>query len=181
MRTARRRHLLDIDTFIAWEDQQPEKHQLVGGEVYAMVGGALAHAAIALNMAVALRNRLRRPCQVFVSDVKVRVDAASSVYYPDVVVSCAGQDMRGTVLRDPVLVVEVLSPGTAAFDRMKKRADYATLPSVRYVLLVETEERLVELDRREGGDWLRETVTGEGRLDFPELGVSLDLDEIYGG
>lgn len=181
MRTARRRHLLDIDSFIAWEDQQPEKHQLVGGEVYAMVGARERHDDIVGNLYFALRRQLREPCRAYAHNRKVRLDAIGSVYYPDVAVTCGPRRPDSTAMTDPVLVVEVLSDSTAAFDRMKKRADYATLPSVRYVLLVETEERLVELDRREGEDWLRETVTGDGRLDFPDLGVSLDLDEIYGG
>lgn len=179
MRKAERRLLVDIDDFIAWEDRQAEKHELVGGEIYAMVGGVIGHGVVTRNILLALSARLKRPCQALSSDVKVRVDAANSVYYPDVVVSCAEQDMRATVLRDPVLVVEVLSPGTAAFDRKTKRAHYALIPSVQLILLVDAEERRVELDRRDGEGWLRETVTESGALDLGEVGCTLDLDDIY--
>lgn len=71
------------------------------------------------------------------------------------------------------------SPGKT--NSRKKRADYALIPSVQYILLVDVEERRVELDRREGEDWIRETLTDEGELDLPRLDVTLDMDDIYAG
>ena len=180
MRTAVRRTAWSIDDFIAWENGQATKHEFVHGEIFAMVGGAILHAMVIGNIYAALRSRLTRPCLALTNDAKVRVESSGSVYYPDVVVTCTPQDPRRTVLADPVLVVEVLSEGTAKFDRTTKRADYASIPSVQYILLVDTDERRVELDRREAdGGWTRETVTEEGAVELPGLGAALDLDDIY--
>ncbi|QJE74135.1 Uma2 family endonuclease [Aerophototrophica crusticola] len=180
MGTARKLVAISVDDFIAWEDQQPERHELVGGEVYAMVGGVVRHGRVARNLMLALGPQLKRPCEPFASDMKVRAEEAGSVYYPDLVITCREQHPRSTVIHDPKVVVEVLSPSTARSDRQRKRPDYATIPSMRVIILVDPEERVVELDRRDpDGGWSRETFTGEGTLDLPEVGASLTLDEIF--
>ena len=180
MRTATRRTAWTIDDFIAWEDAQATKHELVHGEVFAMVGARERHDDVVMNVLLSLSRQLTPPCRAYPHNRKVRVEAARSVYYPDVTVVCGKRQPDSTLATDPVLVVEVLSEGTAKFDRTTKRAHYATIPSVQYILLVDTDERRVELDRRDpDGGWTRETVTEEGAVELPGLGAALDLDDIY--
>lgn len=176
------RHLTPVseEEFLAFEATSPAKHEYVGGEVYAMVGVTKAHGRLVMNIATALKQRLRSPCEPFASDLMVRVEAAKAFYYPDVVVTCDPGDDDPRVVRTPSLVAEVLSESTADFDRRTKRMHYSTMPSVRYILLVDSQARLVELDRRSDQGWVRETVTDQGVLDLADLGVSLSLDDIYG-
>jgi Uma2 family endonuclease len=110
--------------FLDWEATQTVKHEFVRGEVFAMAGAGKAHVAVSLNVAMALRQHLRgSPCSTFIADTKLRVETADVYYYPDVMVTCSAADAADPMtVREPVLVVEVLSPSTAAHDRGDKFA-----------------------------------------------------------
>jgi Uma2 family endonuclease len=119
--------------FLAWDAGQTDKHEYVDGELVAMAGVEDRHATVALNMAMALRQHLRgTPCRTFIADVKLHVEAANAYFYPDVFVTCSEADRASPLIkREAVLVVEVLSPGTAAYDRGDKFARYRQLPALR--------------------------------------------------
>jgi Uma2 family endonuclease len=173
----------DADTFLDWEAQQAEKHEYLGGEVFAMVGARREHVVVALNLAAALKQRLRGgPCQAYVSDLKLRVEAADAFFYPDVMVSCdAGDQAAALFVTQPVLIVEVLSDSTAAFDRGDKFAAYRTLESLQEYVLVDIPARRVEVFRhREDGDWLfHEYLPGCGDCEFRAVAVSVPFDEVF--
>ena len=102
--------------FLAWDEGQTAKHEFVRGEVFLMTGGVDRNYTVALNLAIALRQHLSgTPCRVYGSDVKLRVEAADCYFYPDLMVTCSAADAADRLIkREPVLVVEVLSPSTAA-------------------------------------------------------------------
>lgn len=165
--------------FLAWDETQTVKHEFVRGEVFMMNGGTDRHYTVALNLAIVLRQHLRgTPCRVYGSDVKLRVEAADCYFYPDLMVTCSAIDATDRLIkREPLLVVEVLSPSTAAFDRGDKFAAYRTLPSLREYLLVDVEQRRCELYRLgpEGLWVLHPGATGEGvKLASVDLGVPGD-------
>jgi Uma2 family endonuclease len=143
------------EEFIAWDETETERREFVRGEVFAMAGVEERHATVSGNVYMALRNHLRgTPCRSFMSDMKLRVEAADCYFYPDVMVTCAAADTKDTkIKRDPVLVVEVLSPSTAAYDRGAKFADYRQLPNLAEYLLIDTESRRCDLYRK-GADGL---------------------------
>jgi Uma2 family endonuclease len=125
---------LDPDAFLEWEKTQLEKYEYLDGQivqVYAMVGARDAHVTVALNVASLLRERLRGgPCRVYISDMKLRVEAANAFFYPDVFVTCDPRDRaEDTCKRFPLLVVEVLSESTAGYDRGRKFAVYRQVGS----------------------------------------------------
>jgi Uma2 family endonuclease len=151
--------------FLAWDETQTLKHEFVRGEVFLMTGGADRNYTVALNIAIALRQHLSgTPFRVYGSDVKLRVEAADCVFHPDLMVTCSAADLADRLIkREPVLVVEVLSPSTAAFDRGDKFADYRQLPSLAEYLLVDVDCQRCDLYRK-GADglWvLRPSATGE--------------------
>lgn len=162
--------------FLAWEATQTLRHELVGGEVFAMAGAGEVHVTVALNVAMALRQHLAgSPCRTFITDMKLHVEAADAYFYPDVMVTCSTTDAADPMVkREPVLLVEVLSPATAACDRGDKFAAYRRLPTLREYLLVDTDRRRCDLYRL-GGDglWvLHPSEPGQGvKLDS----VALDL------
>ena len=156
--------------FLDWDQTQTVKHEFVGGEVFMMTGGTDRHYTVALNLAIALRQHLRgTQCRVYGSDVKLRIEAADCFFYPDLMVTCSATDAADRLIkREPALVVEVLSPSTAAFDRGAKFAAYRGLPSLREYLLVDVERRCCELYRLgSDGLWvLHPGAVGDGaRLD----------------
>ncbi|MBS0594979.1 MAG: Uma2 family endonuclease [Proteobacteria bacterium] len=146
---------MSAQDFLAWDETQTVRHEFVAGEVFAMAGAGEAHVTAALNVAMRLRQHLAgTPCRTFITDMKLRVDAADAVFYPDVMVTCSAADAADPLVkREPVLLVEVLSPATAAYDRGDKFAAYRKLPSLREYLLVDTDSRRCDLYRK-GGDGL---------------------------
>lgn len=148
---------LSAADFLAWDATQTLRHEFVGGEVFAMAGAGEAHVTVAGNLYVALRQHLAgTPCRTFITDMKLQVAAADAFFYPDVMVCCSAADAADLLVkRDPVLLVEVLSPATAAYDRGDKFAAYRKLPGLREYLLVDTDSRRCDLFRkRDDGLWV---------------------------
>ena len=173
---------MPLAEFLAWEEAQPLRHERVGGAVHAMTGGTLDHNAIALNLALGLRQRLAgADCRAFAADVRV-VTPRGDVMYPDVVVACG--ERRGTdkEIRDPVVVVEVLSDSTAARDHGAKRWAYATIPSIAHYVLIAQDRSEAEVASRDGEVWrsiiLRDLAAS---LKLEALGLEIGLAEIFAG
>lgn len=176
------RAAMDRARYLDWEANQPDKHEYLRGEVFAMVGVRREHALLTLALGALLRQHLKaRPCQVFVADMKLHVAAADAYFYPDVMVSCAASDRRAELaIEAPSLVVEVLSEGTAAFDRGEKFAAYRQLPSLQEYLLVSIETRRLELYRRAEDHWRLQIAEGAGAtLELVSVGLSLGLSEVF--
>jgi Uma2 family endonuclease len=173
-----------IEQYLALEQASDVRHEYVDGIVYALAGGTQRHSALCAAIGGRLFLALRgSPCRMYTSDLKVRI-GASRYFYPDVSID-GGVDVPSTTidaLTTPRLVVEVVSESTAAYDRGAKRLAYQALPTLRYVMLVESEHRLVELYRRgTGSRWtVRRYGAGE-TVALPDLGVQLVVDEIYAG
>jgi Uma2 family endonuclease len=151
--------------YLEREESSQVRHEYMGGEVHAVVGGTLRHKRIAQNITRALADRLEgKPCQVFMEGVKLHVQAADSVYYPDVIVYCAGSAIAGDakLLQDASLVVEVLSESTMEIDRREKLIAYRKLAGLRGYWIVSPTEQRVEVHERDvSGQW-RATVYGPG-------------------
>lgn len=163
--------------YLAAERVAEVRHEYLDGEVFAMVGASRRHATIVGNLFVALR-QAARGCQAYANDVKVRVEAANAFYYPDLVATCAGGDDAPYVVKDPVLVVEVLSDSTEAIDRREKRTNYQKIPSLREIVLVSQSERLVEVYRRDGGRWSADMVC-DGPVMLAALDLTIPLEAMY--
>ncbi len=144
------------DEYLAWEREQPIRHEYIDGEVYAMTGGTLPHNDIAVNLTTILRTTLRGTgCKVRMSDAKVRVSAQGPYFYPDVVVSCDERDRRATeAISYPKLIVEVLSPTTAGFERGDKFKFYRCIPTLEEYVLIDSEKVGIDCYRKSsGGKW----------------------------
>lgn len=173
---------MTADEFLAWEETQTLKHEFVRGEVFAMTGGVDRNNTVAINLLVVLRQHLRgTPCRVYGSDVKLRVDAADCFFYPDVMVTCSGTDLgQRRLKREPVLVVEVLSPSTAAFDRGEKFADYRQLPSLSEYLMVDVERRNCDLHRKgPDGLWVLHPSGPDDAVHLASLDLVVSAAELW--
>jgi Uma2 family endonuclease len=158
------------------------RHELVGGEVFAMAGAGEVHVTVALNVAMALRQHLAgSPCRTFITDMKLHVEAADAYFYPDVMVTCSTTDAADPIVkREPTLLVEVLSPSTAAYDRGAKFAAYRRLPSLREYLVVDTDSRGCDLHRL-GADglWVLHPFDPGQTLELASVGLVLPADELW--
>jgi Uma2 family endonuclease len=185
MQPAARRSLTEAE-YLAFEKIAPVRHEYLAGEAYAMAGGSLRHNRIALNTASLLLSRLSgRPCQVFLSDVKLYVAHDGAYYYPDVMAICASQAVaadESSIVTEPVLVVEVLSPATETTDRREKLAAYRRLPSLQeYALIAQDRQRVEIYGRRRDGDWLYSDYGPGDTVEFEGLGVTVHLTDLYVG
>ncbi|MDP2787393.1 MAG: Uma2 family endonuclease [Pseudomonadota bacterium] len=174
--------VMTTEEFIAWEDQQPDKHEFVAGEVFAMGGARRVHVAVTLNIATKLKDHLRSgPCRAFVADMKVEVKTASAVFYPDVLVTCHPDDLKADLaMQHPKVIIEVLSESTAAYDRGDKFAAYRQLKSLQEYALIDPDARRVEVFRRiDSGDWLLMTSESDQGLILKSLDFAADLDTVF--
>jgi len=167
---------MTANEFLAWDTTQTIKHEFVRGEVFAMAGAHEAHVTATMNVSMALRQHLKgSPCRTFMSEMKLRVEAADAFYYPDVIVTCSAADAADPLIkREPTLVVEVLSPSTAAYDRGEKFAAYRLLPTLQEYLLVDPVARRCDLYRRgNDGLWVLHPGAPEQGVHFASVGLEL--------
>jgi len=173
---------LTLDEYMAWEAEQPERNFYYQGEIFAMVGARQAHVLVSLNIGAALKTALRGgPCRAFVSDMKLRVDAANAVFYPDVMVSCDPRDRTTPLwLAHPVLVVEVLSDSTAAFDRGAKFSACRGIDSLMEYALVDIDARRVEVYRRNAeGLWVLHDYALGAAVEFASVAVVMPAEAVF--
>lgn len=180
--TAAEKLAFTAEDFLSWESTQDIKHEFADGIAYAMAGAGERHVTISLNVASALRNHVRgTPCRSYISDMKLRVDEVDAFFYPDVFVTCSDIDAK---LKDyksePVLVIEVLSPSTAAFDRGLKFAHYRRLPSLMEYVLIDPERVSVEVFRRDdSGHWVLYPYGPDERVELASVKMNLPMDAVY--
>jgi Uma2 family endonuclease len=170
------------DEYVAWEREQTERHEYFGGEAFSQAGGTRRHSQIAMNVGRVIGNALQnRDCIVHGSDMRVHVKATDYHAYPDVSVVCPPvEGSAEDVISNPVLIVEVLSPSTADFDRGGKFGHYRQIPSLQEYLVFWQDQARVEQHTRTAEGWLlRENAGRDQELQLESLNVPLKLAEVY--
>lgn len=160
------------------------RNEYYNGRMYAMSGGTYTHAIIARNLTFSIQNATGPRCIATQSDVRVRVSPAGLYTYPDVVVVCGEPkyiDGRKDTVANPILIAEILSPSTEAYDRGFKSTHYRKLESLQEYLLVSQSEPHVEVFRRQAsGDWLLSESDGlEAACNLESLPCRIQLKDIY--
>jgi len=169
---------LSLDAFLAWEDRQDGRYEFDGFQPVAMTGGTFTHNLILANVITALNTRLRgTPCRAVGGQQKIM--AANSVRYPDVVVTCAPVPRGSLVVDAPLVVFEVVSPGSQRTDRIVKALEYRDTPAIRRYVILEQDQQAATVFSRHVDGWMAEVVSGAGELPMPELGIGLPLAECY--
>lgn len=184
MSSERKTHLTP-EEYLALERKAEIRSEYLDGDMVAMSGGTREHNLIVGNLVRELGMQLKgRPCEVYPSNMRVKVSATGLYTYPDVIVVCGDpqfEDDRRDTLLNPALIVEVLSESTASYDRGAKFAHYRKVPSViEYVLVSQRDYGIEQYARQSDGPWLRSEVRGrQGRLDLSSIQCSVMLSEIY--
>jgi Uma2 family endonuclease len=169
--------------YIALEEESETKHELIDGEIFAMAHGTPEHGRLAARMIHVLASALGgRPCEVFSSDVRVRVLATGLATYPDVSVVCGRIEIdpenRNTIT-NPIVLVEVLSDSTESYDRGTKLAHYRKIESLRdYLLVVQHEARIEHYRRNDDGTWTLRDVSPPDLVRL-SIGVEVSVADVY--
>ncbi|MGH6902112.1 MAG: Uma2 family endonuclease [Geminicoccaceae bacterium] len=172
---------MSLAEFLQWDDGTDTRYELIDGRLRAMAPPVEAHGTIVANIVAAIRPRLRSPCRVVVEAGITPAERADTWYQADLVVTCAPAERGARAIAEPRLIVEVLSPSTAAHDRGIKLADYRRLASVEQILMVASEDRHVEVWRRAEDGWNVQDLIGDAALPLAIDGKPLPLAAVYEG
>lgn len=174
---------MTLAQYVEWERQQTVRHEFYRGEVFSQAGGTRRHSQIGTNAAAAFRNILvGRDCIAHGSDMRISVEATGYQAYPDVSVVCPPvEGASDDVISNTVLLVEVLSPSTADFDRGGKFGHYRQIPSLKeYLVFWQDEPRVEQHTRTAEGNWLLRELAGlDAVLYLSSLDANLPLGEVY--
>lgn len=175
--------------YLAVEEVAEHRSEYYDGEVYAMAGSSPAHSRICLNVGSEFRARLRgSTCQPFDSGLHVHVPATQLYTYPDASIVCGPlQHLPGsrTIVMNPSLIVEVLSPSTERYDRAAKFFHYQSIKTLRdYVLIAQDAARVehffLQTNDEQSSQWLYTAYRGvDAVLRLPSLKIEIPLREIY--
>jgi Uma2 family endonuclease len=175
------------DEYLRLDRAAEYKSEFLDGEIFAMSGGSLRHSLLAGKWTALMINTLTgRNCHVFTSDARVRTSKTGSYLYPDVSVVCGGSkthENSNDILINPQVVIDVLSPSTAGYDRGKKFERYREIESLRdYVLVHANSPHVEHFARQQDASWIfREYRGPEAVVPIASLDCTVSLAEAYSG
>lgn len=156
------------------------KHEFVNGIMYAMAGASRQHDLITGDVFGTLLGKVAPPCQVFTSDVKVRIRAVSNecYYYPDSSVTCSEVDNDAYEISQPALIIEVLSQSTEDADRGYKFDHYRLIAALQEYVLVHQTKPCVEIYRRRSG-WEKEVHDIDAEITLESVRLTVPVAAFY--
>lgn len=173
---------LTPEEYFIWEEKQLLRHEYINGEVYAMTGGTQNHGRIASNIIFIVKGHLRGGgCQVGNSDCRVNIFETKDYVYPDVSVTCDKRDLTAIqAIQYPCLIVEVLSPSTASYDRGDKFRLYRRNPSLQDYVLVDAEKIAIDLYRKnERGNWEIFNYQLGDHIELQSIDLTFPIESVY--
>jgi Uma2 family endonuclease len=174
------------EEYLEGERKAETKSEYLDGHIYDMAGATRAHNLVAGNIFGEIRSQLKgRTCEAYIGDMKVRVPSSRLYTYPDVAVACGEiqfEDDETDVLLNPVVLIEVLSPSTEAYDRGRKFERYREIESLQEYILIAQDRVSVEHYLRRGGEWaFKSYLDRNDRIALPSIDCAILLSEIYLG
>jgi Uma2 family endonuclease len=169
-----------LEEFEAWHARQPERWEFIHGVPKLMAPASLRHTVLKTELGRILGNRLAgKPCRVFVDGAEVRSNNLSAI--PDLLIACGRIDLTTSVVRDPVVIAEILSPSTEDNDLIHKWQSYCLIPSLQHFLTIAQDRRFVMVHTRTGPSAFEERAYEAGSIVLGGLGAELSVEEIYEG
>jgi Uma2 family endonuclease len=173
--------LWTLEEFLAFDDGTDTSYQLFEGRIVAVNPRVRGHAVLAARLARIFGSQLKPPSEVAAGAGIIPVNPQHSWYKADLIVTCTPGNYKDQFIAEPVLVVEVLSPGTSATDFSRKLPDYQQIPTMRDVLLASSMERLIRHWRREADGWTEHGHRRSATVRLAGLPVALRMPELYDG
>ena len=161
------------------------KYEFFDGEAFAMVGAGRNHNRINVNLTVELGGKFKADkstCNLFSNDMRVKI--AENYVYPDIVIYCGDakfEDDEFDTLTNPIIIMEILSDSTEAFDRGDKFAYYQVIPTLKeYILVSQKKYRIEQFILSDDNKWEYRSYEGRDKvLKMESIGCELRLSEIY--
>lgn len=176
---------LTSEQYLEIERKADHKSEYRSGEMVALAGVIEQHSLIVMNVSGSIWQQTKgRPCKVYPRDLRVKVDAAGLYTYPDIVVVCGEarfDDGQMDTLLNPMVLIEVLSKSTEAYDRGEKFLHYRRLESVSdYLMVAQHTTRIEHYVRQHDGLWLLSEASGpEGVVEIASIDCRLTLLDVY--
>jgi Uma2 family endonuclease len=173
------------EEYLEAERRAETKSEYLAGQIFALAGASREHNLIVANLVVEIGRQLKgRPCEVYPSDMRLRVPATGLYTYPDVTVVCGApqlEDQHRDILLNPTVLIEVLSDSTERYDRGRKAEHYRRIDSLQEYLLVDQKEPRIERYRRQAErEWMLTEVIGlEDDVELASIGCVLLLRDMY--
>jgi Uma2 family endonuclease len=177
---------LSLDEYLELDKNSEERYEYFDGEIFAMAGGSPSHSRIGLNICNALTQKLRgKNCEAFNSEMRIKAPAIPPYCYPDASVVCGEpifDELQGqSRLLNPILIVEVLSPSTAAYDLGKKFTAYQSIESFQeYLVIAQDSAHVIQHVKQTNSRWLRIEIEGlDSEIFLESLNITLTMSELY--
>ncbi len=170
------------EEFLQAEAWAEERHEYWRGEIFAMAGTTKSHNTCVGNLYVALRTHFNpRNCDVFTENILLEVISDQYYTYPDLTVTCSERDRADNKLvREPSLIVEVLSKSTHGYDLSTKLTHYLAIPGLLAYVVVSRREHALHVWEKAGDGWNYRTPQGlDDQLHLPAFGFTVSLADIY--
>ncbi|MBK9751399.1 MAG: Uma2 family endonuclease [Chloroflexi bacterium] len=178
------KHVWTPEEYLTFERASEVKHDFLNGEIYDMTGASRKHNQIVVNLAISLGSQLKgRTCEIYTSDMRVKVNSRHYTY-PNAVVVCPEpqfEDRAFDTLLNPTVIIEVLSPSTETYDRTAKLKNYRAIASLMHYILIAQDSAHVEQYSRTGDTtWVISEVDGlDGVIELPAIQGTLSMLDIY--
>ena len=175
---------MTLDEFLRWDDGTETHYELIGGSPVAMAPPSEGHSILTVRLVTRIDAALtgRRPCRAQIEAGVVRPDRADTYFVADISATCAPIEGGRQAIKDPFLIVEILSPSTERHDRRIKLPVYRQIATVQEILFIASDGLYAELHRRSGAQWITEILRGaDARLALISVGIEISLSDLYEG
>jgi Uma2 family endonuclease len=175
---------MTLEEFLRWDDGTEKRYELIGGFPVAMAPPAEAHRILAMRLGSRIDAALasRRPCNAQIEAGVIRPDYADTYFEAEIATTCVGNEAGRQAIKDPFLIVEVLSPSTERHDRRVKLPAYRQISTVQEILLIAADGHHAELHRRVGAQWITEILRGaDARLTLTTVDIEILFADLYEG
>ncbi|MEL6408051.1 MAG: Uma2 family endonuclease [Chloroflexota bacterium] len=170
--------------YLAFEQDSDTRHEFLNGKVYAMAGASRAHSRLMVNLTRLIGNHLQdSPCELYPADMRIMMTQGKYTY-PDLSVVCGDAQFAENTfdsLVNPVMIIEILSPSTEAYDRGAKFRNYRLLPSLReYVLVAQDAPRIERFTLSDDAIWHYVDIGGlDTQIELTKITCTLALSDVY--
>jgi Uma2 family endonuclease len=175
---------MTLDEFLRWEDGTDTRYELIRGVPVPCEVPPAAHSMLLTRVCAIFHHGLkgRRDCFALASSAIASPTEADTCYLADLIVKPLPIQRDRQLTDDPILIVEILSEGTAIFDREIKATAYREIRSVQEILLIDSRCSRLELHQRQGFDWQTQIVSGRaGAMSLISVGIEISMAELYEG
>jgi Uma2 family endonuclease len=173
---------MTLDEFFRWDDGSETHYELIGGFAVAMAPPAEGHSILTVRLVTRIDAGLsgRRPCRAQIEAGVIRPERADTYFVADIAATCAPVEPGRQTIKDPFLIIEILSPSTERHDRRIKLPIYRQIATVQEILFVASDGFYAELHRRSDAQWITEIFRGaDARLALNSVGIEIPFSDLY--